>query len=126
MESSCFLDEYIIHMHGDLDPYVSIGVGFSDNIELVVGMTYVSWGQQCLGDSMVKYDKLIIIADKDDLVKLAHCLHTTLAGIPKAMAKEFGRRGEVWRKSEVFDVFNEILNYLSVLDINFKTKMVYR
>ncbi len=126
MESSYVLDESIISMHDDLDPYVRIGVGFSDNIELVVGMTYVDWGQQYAGAPRMGYDKRIIIAEKDDLVKLANYLHTTLSGIPRAMAKEFGCRGEVWRKSEVFDVFNEILNYLSVLDINFKTEMVYR
>ncbi len=109
-------EETIIHVHYDLDPWAVMSVGLNDNRQLVVEMTY----DRMESDSpRLRYDKRIIVSQVGT-DKLIDCLHTTLTRLPVAFADEFGTSGESWSVSEVFDIFNEILNYLSCLKIHFE------
>ncbi len=114
------LEENIIHVHEDLDPWGSMGVGFDDKRQLVVEMSYSNLSDRF--DRRVEYDKRIIISRKGT-EKLIDRLNTTLLGLPKEFADEFAYYEEdedSWNVREVFEIFNEILNYLSCLNIHFR------
>ncbi len=115
MSESLLFEEPIIYMHADLDPYAAMSVGFNNNRQLVIELRYDRQNDY----HPYSYTKRIIV-DGIGADRLIKKLHTCLTQLPKAFAKEFGINGESWSTSEVFDIYNEILNYLSCLNIHYQ------
>ncbi len=118
--SELILNESIIHVHDDLDPWGSMSVGYDNNRQLVVIMSYCNLCGRF--DRRVSYTKRIIISARGT-EKLIDRLNTSLLKLPKEFADEFAyyeEDEESWNVSEVFDIFNEILNYLECLNIRYR------
>ncbi len=118
------LGEHLVYVHDDLNPWASLGVGFNEDKELVIELSFRDYK----GYSMYprpSFDKRIIIG-RQGTEKLIDRLHTSLLKLPKAFAYEFGYRDESWSAGDAFDVFNEILNYLSSLNIQFRIEKKFK
>ncbi len=119
------LEESIIWVHDDLDPWAAMSVGFNADRQLVVRMAYDRSSDIYL--SKQRYEKSIII-DKRGTEKLIDKLGTSLTGLTKDFADEFAyyeEDEESWNVSEVFEIFNEILNYLECLNIRYRIEKTY-
>ncbi len=117
-------EESIIYVHDDLDPWACMSVGLDENRQLVIMMSYSSRGSS---SPDLSYDKLLTISDRGTQ-KLISRLHTSLTRLPKAFADEFAYYDEgveSWNFREVFDIFNEIQNYLSCLNIRYRIRKDY-
>ncbi len=110
------MEETVISVHADLDPWAAMSVGFNDDREFVVEMTYDRMESY---SPRLRFDKRIIVGP-EGTDRLTDHLRTRLTKLPETFADEFGIEGESWDVSEVFDIFNEILNYFSSLGIRYR------
>ncbi len=118
--------ESIIIVHDDLDPWAEMGVGLDDERQLVVEMSY-DRAERDLRDTRFSFWKRIIISRRGT-ERLLHQLKTSLTKLPKTFADEFAyyeEGEESWNAEEVFDIFNEILNYLECLNIRYRIEKEY-
>ncbi len=120
-------EETIVWVHDDMDPWAALSVGFNDNREFVIELTFDSMGN----DSPKQHYNKQVIVDQKGTDRLIDQLNTRLTKLPEAFAEEFkydsGHEGwpECWDEREVFDIYYEILNYLSCLNIHYKIKKSY-
>ncbi|GEM_PF-2492418 len=121
------LEEIIIAVHDDLEPWASLSAGFNDNKDFVVELNFDSMGD---GSDYRQHKKRIVIGQKG-IDKLLDRLHTRLTKLPEKFAEEFGDGSgshnaiECWDEREVFYIYHEILSYLSNLDIHYKIERSY-
>ncbi len=116
----------IIIVHDDLDPWAALGVGLDDKRQLVVEMSY-DRAERDLRDTRFSFKKRIIISPRGT-ERLVRQLRTTLTKLPAAFADEFAyyeEGEESWNEQEVFDIYNEILNYLECLNIRYRIEKEY-
>jgi len=118
------LEESIIGVHDDLEPWAALCVGFNENREFVIELKYDDRDD----DSSLRHRVKQIVIGEKGADKLVARLGTRLTELPKSFAKEFEYRSaegdtpECWDAREVFDIYHEILNYLSGLDVHYTIK----
>ncbi len=118
--------ETIIRVHDDLDPWASLAVGFDDECQLIIEMAYERL-ERSREDRRFGFVKNIIINSRG-IEKLIDRLNTSLTGLPLAIADEFAyyeEGEESWDNQEVFDIYNEMLNYLECLGIRYRLEKTY-
>ncbi len=116
-------EEPLVHVHDDLSPWASMNVKLDDRRQLVVEMTYEN------NDGYHPYygfDKKLIVTPRGTGI-LIDRMDTTLTKLTKAFRDEFGGTSEEsWSVSEVFELFNEIRNYLECLNVHYRIKTEYK
>ncbi len=116
----------IIIVHDDLDPWAEMGVGLDEKRQLVIEMSYER-AERDFRDTRFSLGKRIVISQKGT-ERLIRQLKTSLTKLPTAFADEFAyyeEGEESWDVQEVFDIYNEILNYLECLNIRYRTEKEY-
>lgn len=99
-------------------------VKLDDKRQLVVEMTYEDYGNTY--NPYYGFDKRIIVTPKGTGI-LTGKLNTTLARLTKAFRWEFGGSyAESWSINEVFDLYNEIRNYLECLNVHYHIQTEYK
>ncbi len=122
-----FLEEAIVWVHDDLEPWASLNVGFNENKDFVVELTF----EGMEGNSSQQHYRKQIIIDRSGIDNLVDRLHTPLMKLPKTFAKKFEYdsgeecRFECWDIKVVFDIYYDILNYLSMLNVYYKIETYY-
>ncbi len=117
-------EEPLIHLHDDLSPWASMNVALDDRRQLVVGMTYENYDDEY--NPYYGYVKKITVTPKGTEILIGK-LNTTLTGLTKAFRREFGgSHAESWSIREVFDLLNEIRNYLECLNVRYRIDTEYK
>ncbi len=118
-------EELLVLVHDDLSPWAAMDVKLDDKRRLVVEMTYEDYDDGY--NPYYGYDRRIIVTPKgtEALIKR---LNTTLTKLTKAFRREFAgnHMAESRNVREVFDIFNEIRNYLECLNIHYRIENEYK
>ncbi len=117
-------EEPLVRLHDDPSPWAGMDVKLDDKRQLVVEMTYEDYDD--VYNPYYGFHKRIIVTPKGTEIFIGK-LNTTLTKLTKAFRKEFGGSyAESWRVSEVFDLYNEIRNYLECLNVHYRIQTEYK
>ncbi len=75
-------EETIVWVHDDMDPWAALSVGFNDNREFVIELTFDSMGN----DSPKQHYNKQVIVDQKGTDRLIDQLNTRLTKLPEAFA----------------------------------------
>ncbi len=117
-------EEPLVRLHDDLSPWAGMDVKLDDKRQLVVEMTYEDYDD--VYNPYCGFAKRIIVTPKGTEILIGR-LNTTLTKLTKAFRIEFGGSyAESWNVREVFDLYNEIRNYLECLNVHYRVQTEYK
>ncbi len=116
-------EEPLMYVHDDLSPWASIHVKMDEKRQLIVELKYEDYNDEY--NPYHGFEKRIIVTPKGTEILISK-LKTTLTKLTKAFSREFrGNYRESWNVREVFDIYNEIRNYLECLNVHYRTQTEY-
>lgn len=121
MNKQLVLEESIIYMHDDLDPWAALRVGFDEERNLVFELALERYDNP---ENLLSCLRKIIINERAGIEKLMDVTSSSLKALPEFFSHEYGVKEGVWKTSEVFDTFYKISNYLTRLKIPYQMKNV--
>lgn len=101
------LEKTIADTHDDYSPWADVIAGFSDDRELVIRYSYTDY------DDRDNDYRLSASLDFDSSLKVARRLGVSITGLPEELARKFGSSTDMATASEVKDIFEEVIDFLS-------------
>ena len=101
------LEEIIVDTHDDYTPWADCIVGFNDDGDFVVRYNLINYDYR---DRSYTRDAVI---KKNNALEVAQILKIHLIDLPVHLEKKFGQPLDSFTASEVKNIFNDILNYIS-------------